>query len=134
MTVTFGGGHYTPEAMSKYVQALSSSRNFKFVVFLDHDERFLAYIPSWAFRNILNTPSMGQEFVRVINEGILQKLLSYPGIVQTTITTSTTNAEALRQMAEKNIGALVVTDKNNRLKGVTEREQVLSKLMLALVK
>jgi predicted transcriptional regulator len=82
----------------------------------------------------LNTPSMGQEFVRVINEGILQKLLSYPGIVQTTITTSTTNAEALRQMAEKNIGALVVTDKNNRLKGVTEREQVLSKLMLALVK
>jgi predicted transcriptional regulator len=37
-------------------------------------------------------------------------------------------------MAEKNIGALVVTDKNNRLKGVTEREQVLSKLMLALVK
>jgi predicted transcriptional regulator len=92
------------------------------------------YILSWAFRNILNTPSMGQEFVRVINEGILQKLLSYPGIVQTTITTSTTNAEALRQMAEKNIGALVVTDKNNRLKGVTEREQVLSKLMLALVK
>jgi|SRR5919107_3884537 CBS domain-containing protein len=134
MTITFRGGHYALEALNKYVQALSNSRNFKFVVFLDQDERFLAYIPSWAFKNLLNTPGMGEELVRVINEGDLRTLLSYPGMVQTTITTSSTNAEALRQMADKNIDALIVTNKNNRLVGVAERDLVLTKLMLALIK
>jgi predicted transcriptional regulator len=37
-------------------------------------------------------------------------------------------------MVDKNIEALVVTDANNRLEGVAEREQVLSRLILALVK
>ena len=134
MTVTFGGGQYTLEALHAYVQALSSSRNFKFIVFLDQDEHFLAYIPSSAFKNILETLGIGEGFVEVINKGGLHELLSYPGIVQTTITTSSTNAEALRQMVDKNIEALVVTDANNRVEGVAEREQVLSRLILALVK
>jgi len=133
MTVTFGGGHYTPEAMFEYVHALSSSRNFRFVVFVDREGRVVAYMPPWAVRNILNTPGAKEEFVRVINQGN-RDLLSYPGIVEITITTSSTNAETLRKMAEKNIDALIVTDENNRLKGVAEREQVLSKMMLALIK
>lgn len=134
MTITFGGGHYGLGALKEYVHALSNSRNFKLVVFLDQDKRFLGYIPTLEFSNILNTPSVGEGLVKVINEGDLRTLLSYPGIVQTTITTSSTNAEALRQMVDKNIDAVVVTDNNHRLVGVAERERVLTKLMLALIK
>jgi CBS domain-containing protein len=134
MIITFGGGHYDLEALKKYVHALSNSRNFRFIVFLDQDKRFLGYIPSLAFANILDTPDVGEGLVKAINEGNLPTLLSYPGMVQTNITTSTTNAEALRQMVNKNLGAVVVTDTNNRLVGVAEREQVLTKLMLALIK
>lgn len=131
MTLTFGGGSYTLEALQEYVKALSRSRNFKLVVFLDRDGRFVAYMPSWAAMNRLHTPGKGEEFVEVINKG-LPELFYYPGVVRKTISASCTNAEALREMTEKNIEALVVTDENNRLQGIVERDQVLSRMVLAL--
>jgi CBS domain-containing protein len=130
MTLTLGGS-YTLEALQEYVKALSRSRNFKLVVFLDRDGRFVAYMPSWAAMNRLHTPGKGEEFVEVINKG-LPELFYYPGVVRKTISASCTNAEALRVMTEKNIEALVVTDENNRLQGIVERDQVLSRMVLAL--
>jgi hypothetical protein len=49
----------------------------------------------------------------VINQGS-HELLSYPGIVQTTITIASTNAEALRKMAKKNIDALKVSNRREQ--------------------
>jgi predicted transcriptional regulator len=59
-----------------------------------------------------------------------QELFSYPGVVRKTISTASTNAEALREMMVKNLEALVVTDEDNRLKGIAEREQILTKMVL----
>lgn len=125
MNVTFGGGQYTLEALLEYVETLWQSRNFKLVVILDHDGRFLAYMPAWAARNLLSAPGMSEDFVRALNEG-RQELFSYPGIVRKTISTRSTNVEALREMMAKNLDALIVTDEDNRLKGIAEREQLLS--------
>jgi CBS domain-containing protein len=131
LTLTFGGGHYSLEALQKYMEGLSRSRNFKLVVFLAKDKRFLAYMPSWAAKTVLDTPNMGEEFVRVINDGDA-KLFQYPSVVQKTISTRSTHAEALREMIDRNIEAMVVTDETNHLQGIAEREQILSKMMLAL--
>lgn len=131
MTVTFGGGQYTTEALTEYVEALWRFRNFKLVVILDRDARFLAYMPAWAVKNILSAPDTSAEFIRALNEG-RQQLLAYPGVVRKTISIRSTNVEALRETSAKNIDALVVTDEDNRLKGIAEREQVLSKMMFDL--
>ena len=76
-------------------------------------------------------PLMGEEFVRVINEGD-PKLFQYPSVVRKAISTRSTHAEALREMIETNIEAIVVTDETNHLQGIAEREQILSRMMLAL--
>ena len=131
LTLIFGGGHYTLEALQKYMEALSRSRNFKLVVFLTVDKGFLAYMPSWAAKTVLDTPSMGEEFVRVINDGD-PKLYQYPSVVRKAISTRSTHAEALREMIDRNVEAMVVTDETNHLQGIAEREQILSRMMLAL--
>lgn len=131
MIVTFGGGQYTPEALLGYVESLWRSRSFKLVVFLDRDGRFVAYMPAWAVKNMLTTPDTSEAFVRLLNEG-RQELLTYPGVVRKTISIRSSNADALREMNAKNLDALVVTDEDNRLTGIAEREQVLSKMMLDL--
>ena len=133
MTVTFGGAQYTPEALLEYVEAFWRSRNFKFVVILDRDGRFLAYMPAWAAKNLLSSPGRSEEFVKVLNEG-RQELFSYLGIVRKTISASSTNAEALREMMAKDLEALVVTNEDSRLKGIAEREQILTKMVLDMTR
>lgn len=61
-----------------------------------------------------------------------QKLFEYPGILRDKVLPNVTNGEALRKMVESNLDLIVVVDENNRLKGVLEREQVLSKMVLTL--
>jgi len=131
MTVTFEGGHYTLKGLREYVDTFSRMRNFKLVVFLDRHDRFLAYMTALAAKNLLSTPDVGMAFVKMINEGRAE-LLSYPGVERRTISIQSTNAEALREMTVKNIEALVVTDENNRLAGIVERDLILSRMVLAL--
>jgi CBS domain-containing protein len=132
LTLTFGGGHYTLVALQKYMEGLSRSRNFKLVVFLTKDKGFLAYMPSWAAKTVLNTPNLGEEFVKVINDGDANKLFQYASVVRKPISTRSTQAEALREMLDRNIEAMPVTDETNQLQGIAEREQILSRMMLAL--
>lgn len=44
----------------------------------------------------------------------------------------TTNLEALREMTTQNLDFLVATDENLNLKGVVERERIVSRLLLAM--
>jgi len=53
-------------------------------------------------------------------------------VVREKLSPNTTNGEALRKMVTSNLSVIVVVDENNRLKGVVEREQVLTRMMLAL--
>jgi CBS domain-containing protein len=133
MTMVLGKGpYYDWHAVTQYMNFLAQYRNFKFVVFLDDKERFVAYMASWAFRGLLSLPELADEFINVINEGRLQDLYRYPGVEKETISTKSSNVEALRQMTTHNLEALVVIDEDRRLKGVVEREQVISKIMLTL--
>jgi len=126
--------YYGREAVLGYLEMLSQFRNFKFVVFVDNNKRFVAYMPSWAVKGLLSKPELGNAFISAVNEGIATDLFQYPGIVRETIRTCTTNVEALREMMRQNLEALVVTDENNQLTGIVEREQILSRMMLSLAK
>lgn len=95
---------------------------------------FVAYMASWALKGLLGLQKLGEEFVHMVNQGNIRDLVRYPGVVTETISTDSTNEDALREMMRQNLEALVVIDKDRRPKGVVEREQVLSRMMLALTK
>lgn len=134
MTVPIGGGgRYTLRALKVYLDTLSHLRTFKFVVFLDAGGRFASYAPHWLIRGFLDRPGLAEEFVRVLNSGSAKSLSLYPGIVSDAITVAHTNAHALREMDRLNLEALVVVDQDKRVAGIVERDQVLSKMLLALV-
>jgi CBS domain-containing protein len=135
MTMTVGGNaQYSPADVEQYLSVLSQFRNFKFVVFLDRDDRFVGYLPSWGLKQLLQVPDLAFEFINAVNAGQVAQVLRYPGVVRKTISIKSTNAEALREMLAQNIEALVVIDENKKLRGVVEREQVLSRMMLSLVR
>jgi hypothetical protein len=133
ITVTFGkGGSYTVADLHDYVEKYYRYRSFELVVFLTSGKQFVAFMPAWAAKQILNDPKRKSAFVEAINEGDSDKLYTCPGVVSKAISTKSTNAEALREMIERNSRFLVITDENNRLKGIAEREQVIGKMVLAL--
>jgi hypothetical protein len=133
ITVTFGkGGRYTVAGLHDYVEQYYRYRSFELVVFLTSGKQFVAFMPAWAAKQILNDLKRKSAFVEAINEGDPDKLYTCPGVVSKAISTKSTNAEALREMIEQNSRFLVITDEKNRLKGIAEREQVIGKMVLAL--
>jgi CBS domain-containing protein len=139
LVITIGGDNYRKgsehkhiESLQTYVAQLSRSRNFSLVAFLDKYNNFVAYMPSWVINNRLSDDHRAKEFFDVIKQGDRQKLFEYPGILHDTISPNAPNSEALRKMLTSNLDTIVVVDENNRLKGVIEREQVVSKMVLAL--
>jgi CBS domain-containing protein len=133
LTLTLGRqGYYNPYALLNYVESLAQFANFKFVVILDKDGHFVASLTAWAMLQILRNQALGGNFVEIVNGGSEAGLKQYPGVVTRAISTTTTNLEALKEMTARNSEALVVIDAGKKLAGVVEREQILSKLMLAL--
>lgn len=124
---------YDWTAVRQYIRVLSQHRNFRFVVFLDEKERFVAYMSAGAFNELTSLPELGDEFISVVNDNRIQDLYRYPGVVRDTISTKSTDIEALQEMTKQNLEALVVIDENRQLKGVIEREQVIGKIILTLV-
>jgi predicted transcriptional regulator len=55
-------------------------------------------------------------------------------VITTTISPENTAADALREMQELNVGALLVTDQERRVLGMVEREELLSRLLLSLIR
>src|SRR5712691_1982749 len=134
LTLTLGKeGYYNTKALLDYLRAFSQHPNFKFLVILEQTGEVFAYISGWRAIQMLEMQLQSQEnsFVDSMNEGRKTDLLGF-GLVQATLRTTDTNINALKEMLDLKMDALVVTDNQRRLKGVVEREQVLSKLMLAI--
>jgi hypothetical protein len=133
MTVPIDGrARYSQRALKTYLETLSHLRTFKFVVFLDGSGRFVSYAPQWLIKGFLDRRGLAEEFVRTLNSGRAKSLSLYPGIVSDAITVAHTNAHALREMDRLNLEALVVINEDRRVAGIVERDQVLSKMLLAL--
>jgi len=121
---------YTPDDLNLYLDALSRLRSFKLVVFLDNDKQVVAYMEDWVFKEQVELHA--EEFLDVINSDQKKGLEDYPGVAKKTISTNSTNIQALRAMREQNLETLVIVDEQKILRGVVERVQVLSSIMLSL--
>ena len=147
LTVTFGKGpnYYSADALLKYLRTFSQYRDYILLAILDQNGKVYAYLTSQRAMQIIEkempedqvprqvTSLDKNRFVRAINEGKKTVLSGYE-LVKTTLRATDTNISALNQMTRLNMDALIVTDENGKLKGVVEREQVLSRLLLAMTK
>ena len=122
-----------PKAL-EFIKYLAAYRSFKLVVFLnDRFKQVVAYTPFWEAQKLLTDAEEGERFISSINKNNCEELLKFPGVVTKLLKTQSTNAEALRLMDEQNLDALVVVDKDRNLRGVVERDDIVSKMMLLLV-
>lgn len=127
------GHSYYVGMLEQYLDRLTQKfRNFKFVVFLDADENFVGYMAAWRFKQTLSVPALGQQLLDSISAASAAQLRQFPGLQTETISTTTTNVQALKAMHEQNLDAMVVVDARGKLAGAVERDRVLGNLMLAM--
>lgn len=133
LSFKLGRGDYKRGETVEFIRNLSSHRSFKLVVFLDRYDRVIAYTPFWAVRQLLTDEEEGEKFISHINANQVKEILDLPKMVTELLSMQSTNAEALRQMMILNLDALVVVDVDRYLKGVVERDEVVTKMMLTLL-
>jgi predicted transcriptional regulator len=74
----------------------------------------------------------GAAFINSINQGDAQAVLSHGALINAAISDRASDLEALREMAKWNVDVLAVVDGAGSVKGFAERDQVLSRVILAL--
>ena len=139
LTLKFGYLYEWDKCLN-YVRALSHYTNFKFIAFLNKEGTVNSYTPARAMLELLSDDD-NRVFVDILLKAIHTSdeddLYKCPGIITRTITTRTTNLNALRAMVSQNLEALLVVrtgKKSGELAGVVEREQIISKLLLELAR
>jgi CBS domain-containing protein len=132
LTLILGKHRYVLEDAKIYLERFLVYRNFSFVAFVDGNNKVVGYMNAWALYRVLNG-DQGGRFIELLNESRASELLAFPGVITQVLTTTDTNADALRKMTTQNLDAMIVVDEKRQLKGVIEREQILSKMMVAMV-
>jgi len=138
LTVTLGNKqeYYDPGLMAYFLKILLEYRSFRFLVILDESKEVFAYISGWRAIKIINFEKeiSGQDspFVTAINRRDKDSLRRYE-LIEETVKITDSNENILEKMMKSRLDALIVTYPDGMLKGVVQREQVLSELMLALI-
>jgi hypothetical protein len=136
-------GYYNKQVLSAYLKTLSCFPNFRFVVFVDSTRKFVAYVPAWMLYRPLeinwerDASEMRHHLIREVDKLIKDvnagNRLEYPGLIRETISPHSTNAEALQKMANLGLDAiLVVDDETKKIKGVVERDKILTSVLSGL--
>jgi len=131
MTMTLGQG-YTVADVQGYLQTLSQFPHFRLVVLLDGSGVFIGCISPAELAGLMRSQALSGSFLGAVARGDAREVRSYPGMLRQIVPTSATNADALSAMTANNLGAIAVLDEDRRLRGVVEREQLVSKLVLSL--
>jgi signal-transduction protein with cAMP-binding, CBS, and nucleotidyltransferase domain len=125
-------GYYDQWAVGRYLESLSGFRNFKFAVILDKNKKVVAYSTIDSLFKIVKRDNFGNELIQLINDGDNREIRNFPGFITKTISDKSKNIEALKIMEELNMDDLIMVNESNELKGIVNRNKILSKLMIAL--
>ena len=131
MTMTLGRS-YGVRALQSYLKTLSQFPRFRLIAFLDRSSRFLGCTSPTELAALLQNDELGRAFVDAIRRDDTEEVFSFPGTLRKVVPPSATNAEALAAMAANDLGAIAVVGEDRQLRGVVEREQLVSKLILSL--
>jgi hypothetical protein len=126
--------NYSLKDSLDYIIKLDRFKTFRFVIFVDSNEKLLAFAPKYAILQLLTNPCLGNDFINIMNEGSINKLINYPFVKRDAIRHPTSYLKALEEMIDKEIDALAIVDDKYKPKGIIEREEIISKLLFGLAK
>jgi hypothetical protein len=119
--------------MDLYLKTFTGWPRFKLVAFLDESGRFIGCASASGFYRLIQNYQLAMEFLAIVKAGDQREIFRYPGILENVISAGATNAEALAAMVKHGLDALAVVDENRHVKGIAEREQLMSTLVLSMV-
>jgi hypothetical protein len=121
---------YDRKSLINYVNSFSAFKNFSLICLIDEDDRVIASIEKEKLLLLLNNELLGTEFINIVSQGDVGKLKIFQSVVNKTIDEETNNIDALKEFDSYGVDHLVVVDKEGKLKGVVERKEILTKLMI----
>jgi hypothetical protein len=131
MTMTLGR-LYTDADVRGYLGTLGQFPRFRLVALLKEGGRFVGCISPAELAGLMRTAALSVGFLNAIAGGNEAEVFRYPGVLRKVLPATATNADALSSMTVHNLGAIAVVDEERRLRGVVEREQLMSRLLLSL--
>jgi CBS domain-containing protein len=131
LTLTMGRS-YTQADVQGYLTTLYQFPRFRLVALLDDSGAFLGCTSPPELNGIMRSGPLSAGFLAAIQQNHTRAVFRYPGILRKVVPTDATNAEALAAMTAHNLGAIAIVSENRRLRGIAEREQLVSKLVVAL--
>lgn len=133
LTLTLGSGPIDGSAAADYAKGLTQFPRFRFVAIVDEHERLVGYMSANAFRHMIESDIVdAQQLLNNIEQRNVDSLLQFPSIFTTTLTPRTSVADALREMEDVGVPALLVTDRG-KIAGILERDRLANRLLLSLV-
>ena len=127
MTMTLGRSYGVPEVQG-YLKTLSEFSRFCLVAFLDQTSAFIGCSTRSDLAGLMQNPALGEAFLSAIRQGDVEQVFGFPGMLRKVVPPNATNAEALSAMTANNLEAIAVVGDDRKLRGVVEREQLVSKL------
>jgi hypothetical protein len=131
MTMTIGET-YTRSHVQKYLETLRQFPRFHLVAFLDSSRAFVGCMSPARLDGLMRSEVLARNFLAAVRDGDRGALKEFPGMGDHKVLPSATNAEALQRMTEDDLIAIPVVDEDRRLRGIVEREQLISRLVLSL--
>jgi CBS domain-containing protein len=131
MTMTLGRGYSEADILG-YLKTLAPFPRFRLVILLNNSGAFVGCISPGELTGLMRSEGLRDGFLKAVVQGDSRDVLRYPGILNKIQPQDATNAEALAAMTSNNLSAIAILDENRQLRGVAEREQIVSKLVLSL--
>ncbi len=132
LIVQVGEKNLVREDLLIYLDRLGYSPHFMFVLLQDNEGELIGYGRPRQIATVLRDKSEGRSFVRYLNHGSRQELRNHYAVRRTTLSCNANNREALEVMARCRLEAVVVVDGRRRPVGYVERDQLVTRLLLAI--
>ncbi len=117
--------------MRYFARTLFEQSEFKFVLIIDNENRFLYFISSRDFFNILRGEKLANLFIQLLNDSNNEsELKKFAGVYDDALKESSSNIDALKKMFEKKLDSYLVSDNDHHIVGIVMRDQILSKLLI----
>jgi hypothetical protein len=131
-TLTLGSGPIDGPTAADYAKGLTQFPRFRFVAILDSMSKLVCYMDERAFRHLIESDAFdAQRLLNNIEQQNIGAVRGYPGMIQSTISPTTSVADALREMERLRINALLVAE-DGFVKGIVERDRLANALLLTI--
>lgn len=118
---------YARSVIQRYVDALSTTPQFRHILFKDDVGAFLGYMPASVFKQLLDA---NDDIVDRIESGAI---LQHRAVIRGSVAQTATNRQALHRMDALNLSELAVLDADGRFVGTITQDEIVRKILASVI-